>query len=531
MSSLKLSVTVRGSLERKYAATALEQVDRAVADWIAADAARGIETLHVAVDDATAMGAHGVSAVTGRVTARKMKRAVDALCKRLAPDYLVLFGGDDVVPYFVVANPSYDPSGDDDKEVPTDNPYASSRPFQSKTRPSYLVPDRVVGRIPDMLGHGDPVWFVDYLAATGSAPQPASVYGKLYAICCDEWNGAGKACVEYLNHPASSLLISPPEVDASPKATALLPSPLHMVKCHGSPLDPQFYGQQGSAYPVALTSTTLRTRLTPGTLAAAMCCYGAQVYSPSDPAATVPGAWPLASTYLRGGASGFAGSTGIAWVGPSEMMCADWVVAGYLKGVLGGASIGRAFLEAKQDYLRWIGQQGCAPGLADEKTLIEFVLLGDPSVQPVVAAAAATAPLARGLVQQERSQRRMVRARMADQIRLVLPVRSAAGSDAIARAAEVFEAARPISDADRQAFGLQPHVARVEQLETKLQAPVAAARGDAALAAARPRASRQSIEYYWSGRRVLNGHKQIRLVKVETDTEGNVLRFAVVHSS
>jgi hypothetical protein len=68
------------------------------------------------------------------------------------------------VPCFVVANPSYDPSGDDDKVVPTDNPYASSGPFRASRRGSYLVPDRVVGRIPDMLQDGDPAWFVDYLA-------------------------------------------------------------------------------------------------------------------------------------------------------------------------------------------------------------------------------------------------------------------------------------------------------------------------------------------------------------------------------
>ena len=35
------------------------------------------------------------------------------------------------------------------EKVPTDNPYASSLPFRSSDRRSYLVPDRVIGRIPD----------------------------------------------------------------------------------------------------------------------------------------------------------------------------------------------------------------------------------------------------------------------------------------------------------------------------------------------------------------------------------------------
>jgi len=49
--------------------------------------------------------------------------------------------------------------------------------------------------------------------------------------------------------------------------------------------------------------------------------------------------------------------------------------------------------------------------------------------------------------------------------------------------------------------------------------------------AAMPPSRRESYEYYWSGRRFTKGHKEVRLVKVETDTEGRVLRSSVVHSS
>ena len=119
------------------------------------------------------------------------------------------------------------------------------------------------------------------------------------------------------------------------------------------------------SYPVALFSETLKPRLKANTVAAAMCCYGAQVYSPKDPAAQMPGSWPVSSTYLRDGGLGFAGSTRIAWVGVSGMMCADWVVTSYLKALLGGASLGRAFLESKQDYLRWISQQGRGPDIKE----------------------------------------------------------------------------------------------------------------------------------------------------------------------
>jgi len=545
--SIKLSVTVRGSLERKYNAANLKLVDRAVKDWIAQDRMRGIKTIHVAVDDAAAMKELDVPAIKGTATASKIKSAIDALWQRLTPDYLVLFGGDEIVPHFVVANPSYDDSGDDDKEVPTDNPYASSRRWSASKRSSYLIPDRVIGRIPDMIEDGDPSWLVDYLAtATHWTPETPSTFDKAYTICASPWEAAGEACVEYLGKDASILLVSPPEEDGSAAPQRQLASRLHMIKCHGSPLDPRFFGQRGDSYPTALFSGTLKPRLKPGTVAAAMCCYGAQVFSPSDKAAAVPGAWPLASTYLRGGAPGFVGSTMIAWVGDKTMVCADWIATGYLKSVLGGASIGRAFLEAKQDYVRWISEQGSSPDRADEKTLIEFVLLGDPSIQPVVAPAsgssisrvAATGPRAHALgaravdlVDQERRQRRFLRGQMAEQMREVLPDRSPAGGAAIARSAKVFEEARAILGEEAEKFGLMPQQARVDKLETKLPRQFTALKASRAVASARNVGTKQSIEYYWSGRRILEGHKQIRLVKVETDTAGNVIRSSVVHAS
>jgi hypothetical protein len=546
--SIKLSVTVRGNLERKYNAPNLKLVDRAVSDWIAQDRKRGIKTISVAVDNAKAMKELGVPAIKGTATASKVKSAIDALWERLTPDYLVLFGGDEIVPHFVVANPSYDDSGDDDKEVPTDNPYASSRRWSASKRSSYLIPDRVVGRIPDMIEDGDPAWLVDYLAtATHWTPQAPGTFDKAYTICASPWKTAGEACVEYLGKDASILLVSPPEEDKSAAPRRQLASRLHMIKCHGSPLDPRFFGQRGGWYPPALFSGTLKPRLKPGTVAAAMCCYGAQIFSPFDKAATVPGAWPLASTYLRGEAPGFVGSTMIAWVGDKTMVCADWIAAGYLKSVLGGASIGRAFLEAKQDYVRWISEQGSSPDRADEKTLIEFVLLGDPSIQPVEAPAsgsgisrvAATGPRAHALgarasalVDQERRQRRLLRQQMAEQMREVLPDRSPAGGAAVARSVKVFEAARALLGEDAKTFGLKPRQARVDKLETKLPRPLMTLKGSRAVASTRNAGgTKRSIEYYWSGRRIVEGHKQIRLVKVETDTAGNVIRSSVVHAS
>lgn len=135
----------------------------------------------------------GVAAVTGAVTAAKVKRALDALVARLTPDYIVLFGAHDVLPMFLVPNPSASESGDDDEEVPTDNPYACSKSFAASKTASYLVPDRVVGRIPDLSGSKNPSWLLDYLGhATGPEPRPVSDYRGDLMLCTQTWKKAGE---------------------------------------------------------------------------------------------------------------------------------------------------------------------------------------------------------------------------------------------------------------------------------------------------------------------------------------------------
>lgn len=537
MASVKLSVTVRSALSRKYGPSALARIDAAIAAWIAADKQRGIETVHVALDDAAAMRAQGVSAVSGKATALRAKRAVDALAKKLNPDYIVIIGGDDVVPFFHVPNPSYDPDGDTDRTVPTDNPYACSRPYGARSLASYLVPDRVVGRITDLPaapGAGDSQWIVASLkTATGWRPKPRSFYADVYATCCDEWKEAGIATMQYLGARTADLMISPPTTDASTTARNRLARTLHFTKCHGAEIDANFYGQQGSSYPLVLFSGTVKGKLKPGTLAAAMCCYGAQVYSPSDPVANPPGAISIAMAYLRGGAAGFVGATKIAWVGPEVMMCADWIVASFLKKALEGASTGRALLEAKQDYLQFLVNQGQRPDSADDKTMIEFVLLGDPSVHPVAGAAPARAAFGAPVVAMPtavRTERRLARVALAAQVVRALPARVALGKPDPAVARKLFSAVSGLLD-KRDAQLLDPaRVSAIKLVAAAASRVATTAVGRLGVAALGHRLG-DSVEYAWTGRRVVDGRVEVRLLSVQADAEGNVLRSRLLHSA
>src|SRR2546423_10921536 len=306
--SIKLSVTVKSHLEAKYDSAALKKIYAAIERWKKEDAKRGIQTVHIAVDDPTDpnMTKWGGVPFSGKATPEKIKQAIDDLWKKITPtpDYLVLFGAHDIVPMFEVTNPTDLWKQDDDTTVPTDNPYATHLDFSPSDPKSYVVPERAIGRIPDMVSDPDPGWFVDYLkTASKWKSRDASIYKRPYAICTAEAKGAGMDCIQQAFAKSTlPLFTCPPTSDISAPARDGLSARLHMIKCHGNPGDPAFWGYRlTNEDKPAITSATLKPRLKPATVVATMCCYGAQIFSPSDPNARSYGEWPMVSTYLRKG--------------------------------------------------------------------------------------------------------------------------------------------------------------------------------------------------------------------------------------
>ena len=556
MQSIKLSITVKANLEKKYPAAARARLDATVAAWIKFDGARGIRTVHVAIDDAANMKPYQVPALKGAATADKIKKTLDALVAKLSPDYIVLFGSGDIVPHFSVKNPSHS-KDDDDPSVPTDNPYACSAAFDRKKVKSYLVPDRVLGRSPDVPGDPDPSWFERYLTqARRWKPKRASAYKKGFYVCTATWRKAGEDCVDTLKVKKSDLLIVPPAGRTSTRLKAQQRGLRHMIKCHGVDFDSAFYGEStdrkakgDDKFPAALRSPDLQGRAKKGAVIGAMCCYGAGLFDPANPRAVNAGEPPIASQYLKLGAHGFLGSSTIAWVGDGEMMCADWIVTSFLKGATGGASLGRAALEAKQDFLRWIQQQGATPDAADKKTLIQFMLLGDPSIHPVADAAAPARPKPAGLGAAPRTAaiaaaavprqlRRVARHQLGALLRSDLPVWKASTSTPPKQAVDAARALMAsVPDGGQRTkpsrWTEQTVHATPAGVPALTPTPVAAAlRRPARRAAAATRvATGKTYQYYWTTRHKGGGVRRIALVTVETDAAGQVISRRVVVSS
>lgn len=368
----KVVITNMGALREKYG-KGMPRIERALARLVAADSKRVIVTRVVAVDSPADVEAAGGRPVTDKDDQRQVKNAVDAVCQAYRPDYVMILGAPDVLPHQELRNPVYGPQGDDDRVVPSDLPYACDAPY-SKDPGKFLGPTRVVGRLPDLLNAADPSYLVSLLGtAARHRVRNRSDYQKYFSISADVWKDSTALSLTKLFGSSEAMALSPPKGPAW--TPAQLGRRMHFINCHGAPSDPNFYGQRGNRYPVAHSAKRLLRKIMNGTVIAAECCYGAELYDPAD-AGMEPG---ICSTYLRDGAYGYFGSSTIAY-GPSEGNGqADLICQYFLNEVLEGASLGDAALRARHRF----AQAYTHLDPVDLKTLMQFHLLGDPSLHAV----------------------------------------------------------------------------------------------------------------------------------------------------
>lgn len=370
MNATKWIVTSKVNLKNKYKGE-LGTIQQLLKNLVTADKARKIDTRILYIDDATSAKAADIPAVSG-TTPRDCKTAIDNLYKKHLPDYIVILGAQDIIPFQQITNPATD----DDREVPSDLPYACDAAY-SKNIASFTGPTRVVGRIPDVPGQGDP----KYLEAVISniidyKPAAAGAYKNYFAVSAEVWKKSTQQSVLNIFGQNKSLLLSPPAAPAAGYTTAQLSLQAHFINCHGALGDTRFYGQRGGQYPVALNATNLVSNVAKNTVVAAECCYGAELIDPADSADGKT--MSIASTYLAYNALAFVGSSTIAY-GPADGQgLADLITQYFLINALNaGTSAGRAFLEARQKYISTSGPQLDPVEL---KTIAQFYLLGDPSI-------------------------------------------------------------------------------------------------------------------------------------------------------
>jgi hypothetical protein len=374
----KIIVTNLSALKAKYKTVGAAKIKTACDQLIAADKKRGLATRIVNIDDAQTMKKLGGTAVTNRKDPAQNKRAIDAVYKKLTPDYILILGSIDVVPHQDMKNPV---PADGAAHAAGDLPYACEKGYSRKPE-DFVGPTRVVGRIPDLVGDTDPAYLIGLLkTASNFKTRPIADYNGYFAISAALWEGSTRMSLDSVFGFNDSLNLCP---DKGPKWTpASLSKKLHFINCHGGTASPTFQGQKrkgkpGVTYPDAHDAALLKNMIVEGTVAAVECCYGAEQY---DAKLFADGKTSISSAYLAGKAYGFFGSSTIAYGPADDNGAADLICQYFLKYVLEGASLGRAALQARQDFAQ------SSPNLdpMDIKTLAQFSLLGDPAVVPIKA--------------------------------------------------------------------------------------------------------------------------------------------------
>ncbi|MBE0699087.1 MAG: hypothetical protein IH586_19380, partial [Anaerolineaceae bacterium] len=301
---------------------------------------------------------------------------------------LLIIGGDSVVPFHRLPNPTDDSDGD----VVSDSPY-------STLDANYFVPEWPVGRLPGEAGpdamtlleqirqvhrfhnrHAKGIipfskeWLIWIKAQLRALiPQRSSPsFGYTAAI----WRRSSLAVFRPIGAP-HTVVASPPAFSGGLKRK--LSANLGYYNLHGLEDSPSWYGQRdpqeaGAApdYPVALSPEDLHRNGRSPKFIFSEACYGGHIFGKSEKNS-------LALKFLSLGTHGVVASTCIAYGSiTTPLIAADLLGNLFWKHLRSGRPSGEALMQAKVDLVREMNRrQGYLDG-EDQKTLISFILYGDP---------------------------------------------------------------------------------------------------------------------------------------------------------
>lgn len=359
-SGFKPSALIISSKERllnKYGQSAFNQIEQKINNYIQALNNSGLSSMMIYVDDASRLSAYGLTPVDPKNPA-KIKELIDSLDKKLNPTSFLILGGHEIIPFHSIANPC---GNDGDTIVYSDNPYASRDE-------DVLIPERSLGRLPDDNSNSAD-FFISLLETVISRVKRArkSSFGYSAAV----WQGASVSVYGKIKDD-EELKLSPPVIKNSLQTEWINQKGYFYFNLHGSEDSANWYGQEGSNYPVAFSPENLANAGVENAIICTEACYGANIIDKNVDEA-------ISLKYLEKKAACFVGSTKIAY-GPSvpPNTDADLIVLKFFERIKTGFTFGEAFLKAKQDFAAESVSRKGYLDKTEEKTLLEFVMFGDP---------------------------------------------------------------------------------------------------------------------------------------------------------
>lgn len=289
--------------------------------------------------------------------AKKTARAIRQFVSRIEKEWgeislLLLLGGDAVVPFFRLRNPC----DDSDSVVLSDNPYASRDN-------DYTIPERACARIPD---NRSAAFTIRQLK------KKTQNVRRSFGMTAKIWKKASENVYQNIGD-VKELKVSPPVTTKTFKQLWLKKKRFLYFNVHGSKVSPHWYGQGNGHYPIALAPRN--TQKATGVVASES-CYGAYIINKSHKES-------LALSFLvKESVCGFCGSTTIAYgpVAPPSRE-ADLLVRYFFEYLQKGLTLGESLRNAKVDFARKMLQRQGFLDDDDQKTLLQFVLYGDPAMR------------------------------------------------------------------------------------------------------------------------------------------------------
>ena len=304
---------------------------------------------------------------------------------------VLIVGGGDVVPFHMLPNPV----DDLDDEVPSDNPYAT-------LDEDYFIPSWPVGRMPGGAGN-DPGLLIKGLEQIITARKSVSkrrswlqrVVTRLLSIfrmrrkltsnfgySAQVWQRASHSVFRIIGD-RRALAISPPTYADKLPRRAQQRLDLGYYNLHGLEDSAEWYGQRdpmesqsGPDYPVALRPQDVVNSGRAPQIVFSEACYGAHIQGKTIDSA-------LSLKFLSAGTKVVVGSTCTSYGSiATPLIAADLLGQAFWKLLKEGYPAGESLRRAKIHLAREMHKrQGYLDG-EDQKTLIQFVLYGDPLAQP-----------------------------------------------------------------------------------------------------------------------------------------------------
>jgi hypothetical protein len=351
----------------------------------------------VYVDDPETLTPFGLRPVNP-ANAWDVKTLVGKLADRLSAQEssigaLLIVGGPDIIPFHHLPNPT----DDGDADIPSDNPYATADE-------NYFVPEWPLGRIPSGAGRNPEALLRLLRQAAGNYTKRKSIsrvqhwlsmifelfWGRRSTVAApispmssfgysaNIWKATSAEVYTAIGDPQALVTCPPWDANALPPE-GLVPSQLSYFNLHGIEDGPEWYGQRGPAdpstlpeYPVALRPTDVANSGRAPAVVFSEACYGTNIIGKGTNDA-------LSLRFMDCGTHAIVGSTKIAYGSVTPpLIGADLLGRYFWQNLNAGLPVGEALRQAKLQMAQEMhNRQGFLDG-EDQKTLISFMLFGDP---------------------------------------------------------------------------------------------------------------------------------------------------------